>query len=50
MKMGNVVVALVDKLAKDGLSEVHIPEGTAGTVCEVYDDFVFVEIWGEEKK
>ncbi len=50
MKMGNVVVALVDKLAKDGLSEVRIPEGATGIVCEVYDDFALVEIWGEEKK
>ncbi len=47
MVMGTRVITLVDKLAQDGLNKVMIPKGTTGTVCEVYDDFVLVEIWGE---
>lgn len=34
-------------LPQDGLNKVMIPKGTSGTVCEVYDDFALVEIWGE---
>jgi len=47
MEIGTCVVTLTDKLATDGLNKVFIPKGTNGTVCEVYDDYALVEIWGE---
>ena len=49
MEVGTVVVTLVGKPAYDEIEETEtvIPEGTIGLVCEVYDGYAFVEIWGD---
>ena len=48
MEVGSIVITIVDKVTTEGLEEVHIPKGTAGRVCELYDNYALVEIWGDD--
>lgn len=47
MEVGTRIITLVDKKTTEGLEEIVIPKGTVGTICEIYPDYVLVEIWGE---
>ena len=48
MEIGAHIITLVDKITTEGLNEVAIPKGTIGKVCEIYDDYLLVEIWGKQ--
>lgn len=48
MEIGAHVITLVDKITTEGLDEVTIPKGTTGKVCEIYNDYLLVEIWGKQ--
>ena len=47
MEIGTTIITIVDKKTNEGLEEIEIPKGTLGTICEIYPDYVLVEIWGE---
>ena len=47
MEVGTRIITLVDKITTEGIEKIAIPKGTAGTICEIYPDYVLVEIWGE---
>jgi len=47
MEIGYEVRTLYDKVVNEGLNKINIPKGTVGTVCEIHDKWVYVEIWGD---
>jgi len=50
MEIGNKVKTLIEKTFSDGINDfVEIPKYTEGFICEIYNDFVLVQIYDNKK-
>ena len=48
MTVGAAVKTTVEKKDIDGAKDILIPKGAIGTICELYEDWAFIQVWGDE--